>query len=83
MARVKARKDEISGQSRTGVESGLRKTENCTVYQGHARFESARVVSVGTDRLTAERIFINVGGRASIPDDARARPTCPSSRTAR
>ncbi len=68
MARVKARKDEISGQSRDGVEAGLRKTENCTVYQGHARFESARVVTVGTDRLTAERIFINVGGRALVPD---------------
>jgi pyruvate/2-oxoglutarate dehydrogenase complex dihydrolipoamide dehydrogenase (E3) component len=68
MARVKARKDEISGQSRSGVEAGLRKTENCTVYQGHARFESARVVTVGTDRLTADRIFINVGGRALIPD---------------
>jgi len=68
MARVKARKDEISGQSRSGVEAGLRKTENCTVYQGHARFESARVVTVGSDRLTAERIFINVGGRALVPD---------------
>ncbi len=68
MARVKARKDEISGQSRSGVEAGLRRTENCTVYQGHARFVSPRVVTVGTDRLTAERIFINVGGRALIPD---------------
>ena len=51
MARVKARKDAISGQSRSGVEAGLRKTENCTVYQGHARFDrrassaSARIAS--------------------------------------
>jgi pyruvate/2-oxoglutarate dehydrogenase complex dihydrolipoamide dehydrogenase (E3) component len=67
MARVKARKDAISGQSRTGVEAGLRKAENCTVYQGHARFESPSVVSVGPDWLTAQRIFINVGGRALIP----------------
>ena len=67
MARVKARKDAISGQSRTGVEAGLRKTENCTVYEGHARFESPSVVSVGPDRLTAPKIFINVGGRALIP----------------
>jgi pyruvate/2-oxoglutarate dehydrogenase complex dihydrolipoamide dehydrogenase (E3) component len=67
MARVKARKDAISGQSRSGVEAGLRKTESCTVYQGHARFESSRIVRVGSDRITAERIFINVGGRASIP----------------
>jgi pyruvate/2-oxoglutarate dehydrogenase complex dihydrolipoamide dehydrogenase (E3) component len=37
------------------------------VYQGHARFESAKEVSVGTERLTADRIFINVGGRARLP----------------
>jgi pyruvate/2-oxoglutarate dehydrogenase complex dihydrolipoamide dehydrogenase (E3) component len=67
MAQVKARKDAISGKSRTGVEAGLRKASNCTVYEGHARFESANVVSVGAERLTAERIFINVGGRASVP----------------
>jgi pyruvate/2-oxoglutarate dehydrogenase complex dihydrolipoamide dehydrogenase (E3) component len=64
MRRVKSRKDAISGRSRIGVETGLRKTENCTVYVGHARFESPREISVGQDRLTAERIFINVGGRA-------------------
>src|SRR5690348_8324608 len=38
MKRVKARKDETSGESRTGVEEWLRSTENCTVIQGHARF---------------------------------------------
>jgi pyruvate/2-oxoglutarate dehydrogenase complex dihydrolipoamide dehydrogenase (E3) component len=67
MKRVKARKDSISGASRSGVEASLRKLERCTVYQGHARFESARELSVGQERLTAERIFINVGGRASVP----------------
>ena len=68
MKRVKARKDEISGKSRTGVESWLKGMENCTVYEGHARFESAREVSVGDDRLTADKIFINVGGRARVPE---------------
>ncbi len=67
MKRVKARKDEISGQSNHSVESGLRTLANCTVYQGHARFESAQEVSVGDVRLTAGKIFINVGGRAAIP----------------
>src|SRR5437870_6853572 len=67
MKRVKARKDEISGQSRTGLETWLKKMENCTAYEGHARFESPREVSVCSERLTAERIFINVGGRASVP----------------
>src|SRR5215469_341204 len=65
--RVKARKDEISGKSRTGVESMLEKTPNCTVYRGHARFESPKEVSVGGELLTAPQIFINVGGRATIP----------------
>lgn len=67
MKRVKARKDEISGKSRTGVEAGLRAAKNCTVYVGHARFESATEVSVGSERLSAERFFINVGGRAVVP----------------
>src|SRR5437870_10755168 len=31
MKRVKARKDAVSGQSRTGVENWLRSTLNCTV----------------------------------------------------
>jgi pyruvate/2-oxoglutarate dehydrogenase complex dihydrolipoamide dehydrogenase (E3) component len=68
MKRVKARKDAISGKSRTGVESMLRGTANVTVYTGGARFESAHQVSVGEVRLTAERIFINVGCRAMVPD---------------
>ncbi|HXB68578.1 MAG TPA: FAD-containing oxidoreductase [Candidatus Acidoferrales bacterium] len=67
MKRVKARKDGISGQSRTGVESWLKSLPNCTVYRGSARFESAHEVSAGPERLAAERVFINVGGRAIIP----------------
>src|SRR4030081_1263303 len=38
MKRVKARKDAISGKSQTDVEGWLRGIENCTVYEGHARF---------------------------------------------
>jgi pyruvate/2-oxoglutarate dehydrogenase complex dihydrolipoamide dehydrogenase (E3) component len=67
MKRVKARKDEISGESRVGVESWLRGMTNCTVYQGHGRFESPKEASVGSDLLKANRIFINVGGRAVVP----------------
>src|SRR5581483_8416438 len=38
-----------------------------TVYEGHARFESAHVVCVGPETIAADRIFINVGGRAAVP----------------
>ncbi len=67
MKQVKARKDVISGQSNHSVENGLRNMPHCTVYQGHARFESPNEVSVGDTRLTAGKIFINVGGRAVTP----------------
>jgi len=67
MQQVSARKAAISAQSRVGLETSLKKLDNCTVFEGHARFESPREVSVGAERLTAERIFINVGGRAVVP----------------
>jgi pyruvate/2-oxoglutarate dehydrogenase complex dihydrolipoamide dehydrogenase (E3) component len=67
MKRVKARKDEVSGKSRTSVEGWLKNMENCTVFEGHARFESANIVSVGDEKIAAQEIFINVGGRASVP----------------
>jgi pyruvate/2-oxoglutarate dehydrogenase complex dihydrolipoamide dehydrogenase (E3) component len=68
MKRVKARKDAISGRSNKGVEEGLRATKNCTVIQGHARFQSPNTVAVNDEVLQADNIFINVGGRASVPD---------------
>ncbi len=68
MKAVKARKEEIVGKSRHGVEDWLRGMPNCTVYQGQARFESANTVRVGDEVLSAEQIFVNVGGRAVIPD---------------
>jgi pyruvate/2-oxoglutarate dehydrogenase complex dihydrolipoamide dehydrogenase (E3) component len=67
MKRVKTRKDEISGKSRSALESLLKSTANCTVYQAHARFESPNEVRVGEELLTAPQIFINVGGRAAVP----------------
>lgn len=67
MKSVKKRKDEISGKSRTGLETWLKGMENCTVFEGHARFVSARTVSVGDELITSDRIFINVGGRAIVP----------------
>jgi pyruvate/2-oxoglutarate dehydrogenase complex dihydrolipoamide dehydrogenase (E3) component len=67
MKRVKARKDEVSGRSNKGVEEWLRGLANCKVFQGHARFESSRTVRVNDEVLETDKIYINVGGRASIP----------------
>ena len=67
MKRVKARKDEIVGRSNKSVEEWMRGLKNGTVYHGHARFDSAHIVRVNDEMLEAEKIFINVGGRALVP----------------
>ena len=68
MARVKARKDAVVRQSNEGVTKWLGKTPNLTVLEGHARLESPRTVRVNERLLEAREIFLNVGGRASMPD---------------
>jgi pyruvate/2-oxoglutarate dehydrogenase complex dihydrolipoamide dehydrogenase (E3) component len=68
MARVKTRKDEVVRQSNEGVTNWLRNTPNVTLIQGHGRFESPRTVSVDGRILEAPEIFINTGGRPTVPD---------------
>lgn len=68
MKRIKARKDAASARSNKGVEEWLRGLADCTVIQGHARFQSSHSVLVNDEVLEADKIFINVGGRASIPE---------------
>ncbi len=68
MLSVKRRKDAIVAESRNSVENWLRSMDRCTVFTGHARFQSAHELSIGGELINAPRIFINVGGRAVIPD---------------
>jgi pyruvate/2-oxoglutarate dehydrogenase complex dihydrolipoamide dehydrogenase (E3) component len=68
MPAVKARKDEIVRASREGVVKWLTGTPGVTVIEGHARFESAHTIRVGGVLLEAPQIFVNVGGRARVPD---------------
>jgi pyruvate/2-oxoglutarate dehydrogenase complex dihydrolipoamide dehydrogenase (E3) component len=65
MTRVKARKDEVSGLSRAGVERWMTGNERITVFRGHGRFTGPRTVEVNDATLEAGRIFVNVGGRPS------------------
>ncbi len=70
MARVKGRKDEVVRHSFESLSKWLRQTPNLAIIHGHARFESARRVRVGDEVLEAPQIFLDVGGRAAIPDIA-------------
>ena len=67
MKRVKARKDEIVRNSRESVEKWMEGLKGAKVYRGHARFIGKNVVKVGDDELSADRIYIDVGGRPLIP----------------
>ena len=67
MSRVKARMDAVVGHSRTSLEKWLGSIANVNVYRGHARFVGPRTLSVGAETLTGERIFIDVGGRPTVP----------------
>jgi len=72
LSQVRARKDEIIGASREGVEKWLRDANNVTVFNGHARFTGAHAVSIdagGGARhdLEAPEVFINTGTRAVVP----------------
>ncbi len=67
MPAVKARKDAVVRQSRDGVADWLKGTPGVTVIEGHARFEGQHAVRVGDRLLEAPQIFVNVGGRASVP----------------
>jgi len=67
MKKVKARKDAVVQNSNAGVEKWLKGTANVTVHEGHARFIAEHRILVGDETLEAEKIFINVGGRAAMP----------------
>jgi pyruvate/2-oxoglutarate dehydrogenase complex dihydrolipoamide dehydrogenase (E3) component len=68
MKKVKARADAVIANARHGVRRWLDGMPGCTVIEGHARFEAPGRVRVGDESLESARIFVNVGGRASVPE---------------
>jgi pyruvate/2-oxoglutarate dehydrogenase complex dihydrolipoamide dehydrogenase (E3) component len=68
IAAVIARREAIVAASRNGVEKYLRDNPKVTVFTGTASFVSPKVLRVGEEQLTAKHIFLNVGGRASVPE---------------
>lgn len=68
MPAVAARAGKVILDSRTGNESWLAGMAHVELIRGHARFTGPNSVVVNDETLTAPRIFVNVGGRAVIPD---------------
>ncbi len=67
-AKVRARADKISADSRASLQRWIDGMAHCALFFGQARFESPHRVRVGDEVLEADRIFLNVGGRALVPD---------------
>ncbi|MED5815887.1 FAD-containing oxidoreductase [Mycolicibacterium sp. 050232] len=68
MAKVKARKDAIMLADRHGVEDWLETMNGAVLIRGHARFVDPHTIDVDGQLLRADRIFLNVGGRAVVPE---------------
>ena len=68
MRAVKARKDGVVAQSVQGLTKWLHNTQGLDVLSGHARFIAPNTLQVGDKLLQAPKIFVNVGGRAVLPN---------------
>ncbi len=68
MPAVAARARKVILDSRAGNETWLTGMSHVELIRGHGRFAGPNIVEVDGERLTAPRIFINVGGRAVVPD---------------
>ena len=72
LEKVRQRKRDIVDSFRSGGEKGIDKTQNLELIMGEASFAGAKTVAVRTNdgqqrALSADRIFINAGTRASQP----------------
>lgn len=68
MKQVKVRKDRISAASHDGLTKWLEGMDNVDLVRGRGRFVAPHAVEVNDEVLEAERIFLNVGARAAVPD---------------
>jgi pyruvate/2-oxoglutarate dehydrogenase complex dihydrolipoamide dehydrogenase (E3) component len=68
MRAVMARKSRVVAQSVEGLTTWLQGTAGLELVRGHARFVGPQAVEVAGRVLTAPQVFVNVGGRAVLPD---------------
>ena len=67
-ARTMARARRVTRNARAGLEAWIGGMDNITLIRGHARFESPDTLRIGDERIAGPRIFLNVGGRAAVPE---------------
>jgi pyruvate/2-oxoglutarate dehydrogenase complex dihydrolipoamide dehydrogenase (E3) component len=68
MREVKRRKDRVVRESVNGLKKWIAGMRHVSLINGHARFTGPRRVKVNGRTLEAERVFLDVGARAAVPD---------------
>jgi len=73
MKEVRERKQRVVEEFRESGLKGIKKTENLDLFTGDARFTDPHTIEVklndgATRTLTAEKVFINTGGRPAKPN---------------
>ncbi|MGN6090786.1 MAG: FAD-containing oxidoreductase [Luteibacter jiangsuensis] len=68
MPTVAARARKVILDSRKGNEDWLAGMPGLTLIRGHARFVAPRRLEVNGETIEASQVFLNVGGRANVPD---------------
>jgi pyruvate/2-oxoglutarate dehydrogenase complex dihydrolipoamide dehydrogenase (E3) component len=67
LGKIVAQKDEVVLSFRAGRQKQMDKRANLRLHCGHARFVAPHQLQVGGELLESEKIFIDTGGRPSIP----------------
>lgn len=65
---IKARKDQIIGNSHQGIEGMIDNNPKISLIRGAAKFTGTKAIEVNGKELTADQIFINVGARPRSPE---------------
>ena len=67
LAKIVAQKEEVVLSFRGNQQKQVDKRPNLKLYRGQARFVAPHQLKVGDEFLESEKIFIDTGGRSSIP----------------
>lgn len=71
LRKIKERKDKLIADSHSGLEKMLKENENISFVNARAKFVDDTTIEANGEKYTAEKIFINVGGRPRIPEEFR------------
>lgn len=74
LEKVNSRKNNLINASKDGIENNIEANENITLFRGEAKFINNYEIEINTEIITAKKIFINVGGRALIPNEFKNVP---------